>query len=134
MFVCLLIWTSFLLSRTFLLEVKRAGEIKSNVCDLWLFQIDLKIVRTYRSWFQMLHLIVYFVYQSIPIGNVPATLLKVRRFDNVLEQDRIKMKGVIGAPYGDQIPGAIVLKRETTHHSWYTYLLWFASCLLALKA
>ena len=62
----------------------------------------------------MLHFIVDFVYQSIPIGNVPTTLLKVRRFDNVFEQHGIKVKGVIRAPHGYQIPGAIVLKRKTT--------------------
>jgi precorrin isomerase len=69
----------------------------------------------------MLHLIVDFIYQSIPIGNVPTTLLKVRRFYNIFEQHGIKVKGVIGAPHGYQTLGSIVLKRETAQDEICTY-------------
>lgn len=57
----------------------------------------------------MLHVVVYLIHQGVPIRDIPATLLKVRRLNNVLEKHRVEMKGIIRAPHGYQILRTIIL-------------------------
>jgi hypothetical protein len=62
-------------------------------------------------------LIVNLIDQHVPIGNVPTTLLKVGRLDNVLQQHRIEVKGIIGAPKWNHTLGSIVLEEQTVQNS-----------------
>ncbi len=60
----------------------------------------------------MLHVVIYLIYQGVPISDIPATLLKVRRLDNVLEKHRVEMKGIIRAPHRYQILRTIILRQS----------------------
>jgi hypothetical protein len=57
----------------------------------------------------MLDLIVNFINQGVPIGQVTTTLLKIRRFDQTFQQHRRKMKAVIRTPQGQQISSTNIL-------------------------
>jgi hypothetical protein len=46
----------------------------------------------------MIDLVVNFVDESTPIGEIPATLLEVGGLDDPLQEDGIEVKGVIGTP------------------------------------
>jgi hypothetical protein len=60
----------------------------------------------------MLHVVIYLIHQGVPISDIPATLLKVRRLDNVLEKHRVEMKGIIRAPHRYQILRTIILRQS----------------------
>jgi hypothetical protein len=57
----------------------------------------------------MFHVIVNLIDQGIPVSDIPAGFLKIRRLDDILEEHGVEMKRVIGAPRGNQIFGAVGL-------------------------
>jgi hypothetical protein len=69
--------------------------------------------RTYRPRFQLLDLIIDFIYQGIPIEYFSTTLLKVRRLDYVLQQHGIELERIIRSPKRQQILGSIVLNNKS---------------------
>jgi hypothetical protein len=66
----------------------------------------------YIPWLNMLDLIVYFIHQSVPIGQITTTFLKVQRFNQTFQQHRRKMEAVIWTPQGQYISGTNVLEQK----------------------